>query len=512
MRVKAFGWVGGCVASLLWVATAAAARSVPLVDAVKSGDREAVRALLKAHVDVNTPQPDGATALHWAAHRDDLETTGLLIRGGAHVNATNDYGVTPLSLACTNGNAGIVKALLDAGANPNSASPTGETVLMTAARTGRADVVKSLLDRGADLSARENLLGQTALMWAAAEGHAEVVRTLLAHRADARGGSKTGFTPLMFTARKGDVATGRILLDGGADINAALHDGTTALVVSVLRANTAFTKFLLEHGANPNAGPGFTPLQWAAGNDWSGRVLAENTEWSAPIGLRGQAKLDVVAMLLDHGADANARAERDPQGALRQTNTKNQGTDTASRGALLGATPFLIAARIGDAAVMRLLVARGADPLIGTVQRTTPLMMAAGADERGRDAGSLEPVLESSALEAAKVCVELGADVNAVDAIGNTALHSAAWRAAKGGNALIQFLLEQGANINAEDRQGQTALFIVEGIQTTTIRTHSPSTVALLQQWGAEPTPAAKALEREQGTGGTAGARKTAPK
>src|ERR1700730_10279102 len=124
VRIKGLG--GWWIVSLLSVASFAAPSSdLRLVEAVKKRDKEAIRSLLRQHVDVNTAQADGATALAWAAHWDDMETADLLIRGGANANAANDYGVTPLSLACSNGNAAMVGKLLKAGANPNAALSSG---------------------------------------------------------------------------------------------------------------------------------------------------------------------------------------------------------------------------------------------------------------------------------------------------------------------------------------------------------------------------------------------------
>ena len=176
MRVNVRGASAVWAPFLLLVAVpAAGADDLRLAEAVKNRDGQAVRRLLEQQVDVNAPQPDGATALHWAVHWDDPATVELLIRAGAEVNAANDYGVTPLSLACTNGNAAIVDMLLKTGADPGAASPvTGETALMTAARTGIVEVVQALLDHRADVNASEVRHGQTALMWAAAEGHTEV--------------------------------------------------------------------------------------------------------------------------------------------------------------------------------------------------------------------------------------------------------------------------------------------------------------------------------------------------
>src|SRR6266700_3517366 len=159
---------------------AASIGDLTVADAAEKLDKDAVRSLLRRRLNVNAPQADGATALHWAAHWDDLETANLLIRARADVNAKNDYGATPLWLACTNGNAAMVEKLLAAGANANMASPSGETPLMQCARTGNADAVKSLLARKADVDAKENEQGQTALMWAVAQKHPAAAQALVA--------------------------------------------------------------------------------------------------------------------------------------------------------------------------------------------------------------------------------------------------------------------------------------------------------------------------------------------
>jgi ankyrin repeat protein len=160
-----------------------------LVDAVKSGNKAAVRALLKKPGTVNTPLADGTTALHWAVQADDLETTDLLIRAGADAKAVSRYGVTPLGLAAQNGNAAIVERLLKAGADPQTSSPEGETVLMTTARAGSTAVVKLLLSHGANPDARKSGLADGA-DGAAAENHPAVVETLLEVGADANVSSR----------------------------------------------------------------------------------------------------------------------------------------------------------------------------------------------------------------------------------------------------------------------------------------------------------------------------------
>jgi len=507
MRGKVNTTAGWFLLVLVATARFAVADTDPrIAEAVKRHDDQAARALLKQHADVNAPLPDGTTALHWAAHWDNLEILDLLIHEGARTTAKDDYGVTPLSLACTNGNAQIVQKLLKAGADPNAALPSGETVLMTAAHTGKAAVVALLLEQGAVVEAKETSHGQTALMWAAAEGHAEAAQALIMRGADVHARSTAGYTPLVLSARSGDLGTAKVLLQSGADVNEAAPDGTTALVVATIRGHTALVKFLLEQHANANAGPGFTPLHWAAG-EWNlelaGRMglKDEGSEWGILEGLQGQAKLELVKLLLAHGASPNARAEVNPryESGPRMgggSNARGSGNAGGSMGgpSMAGATPFWIAAKAGNVEVMQLLVDSGADPSLATNRKTTPLMAAAGV---GGGTGNT-PVLESKALEAVRLCLELGNDINAANVDGATALHGAAFRGPQGEDALIQFLVDKGAKVNVRDKRGWTPLAIVEGLYFAATNTYSPSAVELLRKLGAEPTP--PGLDRNVGT------------
>ena len=197
---------------------AAAASDTPLPDAAKTGDRAAVSRLLQAGVDVDGPEMDGTTALHWAVYRDDADLAVTLIDAGADANVVNRNGATPLTLACTNSNPDMVDRLLAAGADANLA-PTGEPPLMSCARTGQAGAVRALRAAGADIDAADGWRGQTPLMWAAAENHVAVMNVLLEGGADIDAFSTGQFTALMFAVRQDARDAVRLLIDAGANVN-----------------------------------------------------------------------------------------------------------------------------------------------------------------------------------------------------------------------------------------------------------------------------------------------------
>jgi ankyrin repeat protein len=462
---------------LLLAALQIANAETRLVDAVKKADRAAVRAFLDKRVDVNGRAPDGATALHWAVHKDDLETAGMLIRAGANVKSANPQGVTPLSLAALNGNAAMIELLLKAGADPNTALPEGETVLMTAARTGRLDAVKVLLARGADVNAKETWRGQTALMWAAAEGHAEVVQVLAERGADVKIRSTAGFTPFLFAVREGKIPVVRTLLEAGANVNETLPltnrrrpgnstvtepgTGPSALVLAVANAHYELAALLLDRGADPNAAAqGWTALHQIT---WIRKPGAGSNN-PAPEGSGNMDSLALVRKLAAHGANLNARVTKQPNAGVTDLN-------------MLGGTPFLLAARTADAELMRLLAQLGADPLLSNEDNTTPLMVAAGVGVRspGEDPGTANEV-----FEAVKVAWELGGDVNAADKNGQTAMHGAAYKQVP---AVAQFLLDKGAKIdvwNRKNMNGWTPLRIAAGVHRGMNFRSAPAVAAVL--------------------------------
>ena len=469
-------------------AAVAARRDAPLIAAVKAGDVDAVRSLIVDQgVDVDQTAPDGATALHWAVHRNDAALVDLLLAAGAGVSTANRYGVRPVSLAAENGDAGILEALLAAGADPNAALPGGETVLMTAARTGDAEAVRVLLVRGADPNLRDGFRGQTALMWAAARNNAGAVHALAELGADVRAktgtaareplGNRlfyapppTGFTALLFAARGGHVEAVRVLLAAGADVDDTLSDGQSALVVAVANANWEAADYLLDRGADPNlAGAGWNALHQLV------RTRRMNTGFGfpGPIPSGSVDSIDVLKKMIAAGGDVNAR--------MTVNGMKDGQRNRLNR---LGATPFFLAAKVTDTEALRVLVDAGADATIPNADGTTPLMVAAGVAiwNPGEDGGSL-PGQEDEVLEAVKTCVELGNDVNAANYRGMTALHGAAFR---GANGVVEYLVAQGADLDARTALGYSPLAVADGFSYSDFYKAQKHTAALLRELMAE--------------------------
>ena len=461
---------------LLAMSLNAAAAPARLIDAVKASDKAAIRTLLQQHVDVNATEPDGATALHWAARMDDLQTAQALIDANANVRAANRYGITPLYLACINGSAAMIELLLKAGADSNTALPEGETALMTAARTGKVDAVKVLLSHNADINRKESWRGQTALMWAAAEGHSDVIRILLDHGADIRARSNGGFTPLLFAVREGKMDAVKTLLAAGANLNESLpprrrgnappdpdaDPGINAFMLAVGNVHYELAAFLLDQGADPTSAPqGFTALHQIT---WLRRPGTGDNNPS-PQGSGKMDSLEFVRKLVAHGANVNARA------------TKRANMGTTVRFNAIGATPFLLASRTADLQLMRLLLELGADPLIPNEDGTTPLLAAAGV---GTNSPVEEPGTEPEVLEAVKLTLSLGGDINAIDKNGDTVMHGAAHKHVP---STIRFLAEKGAKIqvwNQPNKAKQTPLEIAEGVKVgMNIVSHEPTAATI---------------------------------
>jgi uncharacterized protein len=441
------------------------ASTTPLIDAVKSGDRDAAMALLARRVDVNAPEADGTTALHWAVQRNDLELVTRLIRAGAKVNVTNDYGSTPMSEAAVVASAPLLEALIEAGADVESPNADGQTALMVVARTSQVDAARLLIRRGANVNAVERWRGQTALMWAAAQGQPAMVRELVAHGADVNARSTVnnwqrqvtaepraiyrpagGLTPLLYAAREGCVECARLLAEAGADLNLADPEGISPLLMAVINTRFDLAAFLIDKGANPNQWDlwGRAPLYAAVDLN----TIPRGGRPDRP-SLDETSSLQVIERLLDAGANPNARLRLAPP-------FRNIGNDRGLDGMLTtGTTPLLRAAKALDAPALRLLLAKGADVKITNSRGMTPTMAAAGLGSVDADTRGIYTTedVQLRSIESLKVLLAAGGDINAKDARGLTALHEAArW----GWNDVVTFLVAQGADLNAKDNRGNT--------------------------------------------------------
>ena len=534
----------GFLAAALVAASAAAAAKSPVADAAMKGDTAALRTLLQQKADVNAPQVDGATALHWAVYRDDGDAADLLIKAGAKADARNREGVTPLAMASLYGSAAMVDRLLAAGADAKQHGANGETMVMLAARNGNPAVIKRLVGAGGDVNAKEPLRGTTALMWAAEQRHSAAVKMLLELGADhhaasgpaglprnymaprvntaavkdaqrryaaavaagrtyeqqleyeASQGAKIslgfrgilnarrpelngsapdaaatgtassatppaaparvapeppaadddtdviiaglvgtgggGLTPLVFASREGDVDSVKYLLDAGADINQTTEYGWTPLLTATNNRHYRLGAFLMERGADVNVANkgGWTPIYLATDN--------RNIEGGDyPVPKPDMDHLEYIRMLLDHGADPNARAK---------DNTLTRTIFTMQWFYEAGCTPFIRAAQSSDTALMRLLLDHGADPFMATDNGDTALTAAGGI-------GWVEGVTyERSAkenFEAIRMLLDdLGLDPNVANKEGRTALMGAAL---KGRNDVIEMLSAHGARLDQRD-------------------------------------------------------------
>jgi ankyrin repeat protein len=558
-------WAAAAVAAVsfaprIHAAPASANGRATVVDAAMRGDRDEVRTLLKSGDDVNAAQPDGMTALHWAVQKSDVELAKLLLYGGANLRATTRIGgYTPLLMASKMGDAAMVEALLGSGADAKATTTNGATSLMLASFAGSADAATALLAHGADVNAKETVKGETALDFAAEAGRANVIRVLTAGGADpnvttkvidleafnkeeqerfaqfaqqqgGRGGAAGGrrgfnpnakpgidrqynytelvgywggLSPLHLAARQGELEAVKALLDAKADVNIrSAGDKVTPLLVATINGNFDLAKYLIERGADVNLAQanGVTPLYAAVNCQWADKAL-----YPQPRAQEQQqtSYLDLMTILLDKGADVNARLTRKVW--YSQYDFDQSGVDES------GATPFWRAAYAADVDAMKLLVKYGADYNLATMRtpgrpRTgdapdrvlqdvsgmppvpvggpgVPPLLAASGEGYGEGlAANHHHFAPSGMLAAVKYLVEeLHVDVNARDHEGNTSIHNAA---ARGDNDMIKYLVSKGADPKAVNRAGVTTVDMANGpVQRIS---PFPDTIKLLEGMGAK--------------------------
>jgi ankyrin len=506
-RARVFAYVGASL--LVYASISSAAESdVRLAEAARREDRAAIRTLLEQKAEVNVPLADGSTALHWAVQADDLESVNLLLDAGANVKIANRYGVTPLHVATSNGNSAVVARLLRAGADPEAKDASGETLLIMAVRAGSLDSVASLVERGASVNAADSTTKQTPLMWAVRSNNVPAAKLLIEHGAQVDAATRVGATPpwtapnagggshglgiirggwpergsraavpgamtaLLYAARDGHLQLARLLLDARADVNRAEANAISPLLMAITNDHMDVARLLVERGADVNAADfwGRTPLFSAV--EIRNRDYTRGNEH----GIDRDAALEMVTLLLDRGANPNARTKEIPP--IRRWVTSLGDLTWIN---MIGQTPFIRASMSGDITTMRLLLARGADPKITTVGGTTALVTAAGGNVAVQQ--SFVESRESS-MEAVRLCLELGIDVNAANETGFTAVMGAA---NKGWDDILGVLLEAGGRLDVADAQGRTPLRWAKG---EFIALHppeeKPSTVALIEKYATE--------------------------
>jgi ankyrin repeat protein len=443
------------VALVLSTAMLDAGRS-DVADAAMQGNTAAVRTLLAQRADVNAPQADGATALHWAAYRGDQELADMLIRAGANPSAANREGATPLWLASVNGNPGIIAALLTAGADPNERLPLGRTPLMLASRTGSVAAIKVLLDRGANVNARETARGTTPLMWAADEAHPAAVQLLIQHGADIKAQSNPA-------PRGGGPALGK-----ANDPRRAVAAQAAAL-------------------AAREASPDLSTLQALGRGDAGGRGAAGGRSAAAGRGgARGAADAGD-----DQGDDAfpgRGRPEPNDGGGLTPLVFAARANDIESAKILLAAgadvnqvtnygwSPLLVATQNRYYKLGAFLLDRGADPNLANKGGWVPLYLA--TDNRNIESGDY-PVRKGDMdhLDFITLLLDKGANVNArvKDSTETRTVFTNQWldengataflRASQSGDlALMKLLLSRGADPKIATTLGVTALQVAAGI------------------------------------------------
>lgn len=455
--------------ALLCLAATAFAESSPLIEAIKSENRELALTLLGQGADANAREADGTTALHWATHLGDSELVERLVESGADANGVNDYGATPMSEAALVADPDMLRTLLRAGVDVEAKNAEGQTALMIVARTGNVEAAKVLLAKGANVNAAEQWGGQTALMWATAQKQPAMVQLLIRHGADVNARSvvrnwprritaegrpkdlhRAGLTPLLYAAREGCIDCARHLVAGGADVNLNDPDNISPLLMALMNLRFDLAKFLIESGADVNRWDfyGRAPLYVAIDMHTvprGGRADLPSTD--------DTSALEIAELLLKRGANPNMQLKLRPP--YRNVVNDRGGDNLLST----GATPLLLAAKVADLGAITLLLEHGALIELPTATGVTPLMAAAGT---GHSFNPTRGRFKTDAQGKAAVALlkEHGANVNAKSRTGLTALHSAAGH---GWHETLRYLVANGAELEAKEEKGLAPLDYAAG-------------------------------------------------
>jgi ankyrin repeat protein len=524
--------MSGLVIAVTSVSSQAPVSPHELANAARRDDVAAVRKLLDGGAKPDDALADGMTALHWAAYNDNAAIAALLLERGATVDpVTRNGGLTPLMVAASHANPSTVPLLLRHKASISRRSLDGTSVLMFAALGGSADIVTALLDGGANIDERDVANGLTPLMFAAAENRLDVVRVLIKRGADTKitsvvlppgsrgrgpapvpnagpdrnagrgpnagpnaqrqGGPTSrvetplsraqaerrapprglgGWTALTLAAREGHTAVAQAMVEMGANINEQTAvDKATPLITAIINGHYDMARMFIEHGADVNltSDDGLAPLYAAIDTQFAPVIWQPNP----PTDQEKTTYLDLMTLLLDRGADPNARLTRKLW--FRPSDHDDSWTGT------VGTTAFWRASFATDVAAMRLLVRRGADPKIPSSEGVTPLIAAAGLGWTGNQ----HRTVPGGWIPAAEFNLELGADVNARDQFGYSALHAAAFR---GDNAMVKFLIEKGARLDGVTIFGDNVTDMANGfVAYGSNPLMHPETVKLLLSLGA---------------------------
>src|SRR5712691_1059345 len=451
-----------------------AAGKSDMADAVMKGDKAALRTLLRQKADVNAPQVDGATALHWAVYRDDLEAADLLIAAGAKVDAANREAFTPLAMASLYGNVAMIERLLEAGADAKQRLANGETMLMLAARNGNPRAIRMLVAAGADVNAKEKLRGTDALMWAVEQRHPEAVKMLLEVGADYSARSGPAGLPRNYMAPRVNTSAVRDAARRHAAAAAAGRTYEEQLEYEAaqgMKISLGFRGTLNADGSRVERTPtAARPSQGGAGatsapapppppdNDADDAdVIVAGLVGSGGGGLTPlifaarEGDLESAKALLDAGADVNQTTE-------------------------YGWTPLLTATNNRHYKLARYLIERGGNPNIANKGGWTPLYLA--TDNRNIEGGDYPvPKPDMDHLELITFLLEHDADpdARAKDHTLTRTIFTMQWfyeagatpfiRAAQSSDTvLMQLLLDYGADPFASTDNGDTALTACGGI------------------------------------------------